>query len=234
MPHYATLPPEIRTRFDVVRRTVRAGTFRWSILSVRDSNRLVDAITPEQFAADERFPYWADLWASSLALARVLREDRALADQTVLELGCGLGLAGIAAAQAGARVLFSDYQEDALTFARANAGANLDRTARERISFRAIDWRTMTDPPGRFDLVIGADITYDRTDFPYLIAAIRSCLKDGARALLAEPGRRVGEDFRDAAAQAGFTLSSRTVSFEYEGRERASVVSELRLEANLP
>lgn len=225
----ATLSRDIRTRFDVVRRTVHAGSFRWSILSVRDSNRLVDAITPEQFAADERFPYWADLWASSLALARVLREGNHLADKMVLELGCGLGLAGIAAAQAGARVLFSDCEQDALEFARANAAGNLDRRARTRISFRALDWRTMTDPPGRFDLVIGADITYDRVDFPYLLSAIGSCLKSGAHALLAEPGRMIGEEFRRAAARAGFTLTCRSIPIEYEGRERSSVVSELRL-----
>ena len=46
-------------------------------------------------------PYWAELWSSSLALARVMAV-RPLRGVPVLELGCGLGLVALAAArQAG-------------------------------------------------------------------------------------------------------------------------------------
>ncbi|HUI09671.1 MAG TPA: methyltransferase type 12, partial [Bacteroidota bacterium] len=62
------LPPKsITARYDVVTEQIRAGSIAWSLLAVRDSNSLVDAITPAQFEEDERLPYWADLWASSIA-----------------------------------------------------------------------------------------------------------------------------------------------------------------------
>src|SRR5262245_36383460 len=78
-------------------------------------------------AADEYKPYWATLWPAARLLAQaVLRErpSRYGAPQTALEIGCGLGLPGMAALAQGFRVIFSDYDATALRFAADNARAN--------------------------------------------------------------------------------------------------------------
>ncbi len=69
-------------------------------------------------------PYWAELWPSAVGLARSLIERQNLSGMRVLEVGCGLGLPGIAAAKAGASVLLTDANPDALAFALLNAQRN--------------------------------------------------------------------------------------------------------------
>src|SRR4051812_45772823 len=80
-------------------------------------------LTDEAFEHEELPPYWAELWSSSLALARVLAV-RPLAGVRALELGCGLGLAAIAAAQSGARVTATDWSAPAIELTARNAEAN--------------------------------------------------------------------------------------------------------------
>ncbi len=83
---------------------------------------------------DERLPYWADVWPSAQALAEFVCAND-LSDLTNLlrngahgvEIGCGLGVAGIAAGLLGTRVTFTDYLPDALSFAALNWIANLHK-----------------------------------------------------------------------------------------------------------
>ena len=69
------------------------------LLRPRDAEALLDE---HAFEHEEYLPYWAELWPSSLALARTI-SGRALRGARTLELGCGLGLPSIAAALAGGR-----------------------------------------------------------------------------------------------------------------------------------
>ena len=100
---------------------------RWSrvdgrdlrLLRPRDAEALLDE---DAFEHEEYLPYWAELWPSSLALARAIG-GRALRGARTLELGCGLGLPSIAAALAGGRVLATDWSTEAI----ADDGANAER-----------------------------------------------------------------------------------------------------------
>src|SRR3954451_10117679 len=77
---------------------------------------------------EEYLPYWAELWPSSLALARAIG-GRALRGARTLELGCGLGLPSIAGALAGGRVLATEWATGAIAVTATNAernGATLD------------------------------------------------------------------------------------------------------------
>ena len=219
-------PQSITARYDVVTEQVRAGSYAWSLLAVRDTNLLVDAISPAQFEADEQLPYWADVWASSVAMARALRERPGLCGSAVLELGCGLGLAGIAAAQAGAAVTMTDYEPDAVEFSRYNAAVNLTPEERARVSFRMLDWHD-TEAAGTFDLVIGADIVYDRQNFAALVSCARRNLRPGGSFLVADPGRSIGRDFMRLAAGEGFRLSERSVAVTHRGRDLKVTLADL-------
>jgi predicted nicotinamide N-methyase len=84
-------------------------------------NRLIALGPDHEDVKDERTPYWAELWPSALALAQHILETNAIPVRaSVLEIGCGLGLPGIAAGLTGASVIFTDYLQDALDFAQAN------------------------------------------------------------------------------------------------------------------
>ena len=72
-PPGAALQDQIRrylaTRYDLCEHAVPLGGSEVRVLGVRDTNALVDAITPGVFAVDERLPFWAELWSAALGLA---------------------------------------------------------------------------------------------------------------------------------------------------------------------
>ena len=76
------------------------------------------------FAADEYLPYWADLWPAARMLAKAVLAEPWPPGLTALEVGCGLGLPGVAALASGLRVAFSDYDATAVRFAADNARLN--------------------------------------------------------------------------------------------------------------
>src|SRR5690348_16469382 len=86
-----------------------------------ESDRLLDhPAVHSAFARDEYMPYWADLWPAARMLAKVILHETWTPGQEALEIGCGLGLPGIAALSVGLHVTFSDYDATALRFAGAN------------------------------------------------------------------------------------------------------------------
>ena len=183
---------------------ITIGSTPFTMFHVRDTNLLVDAIDPVAFALDERLPYWAELWPSSVALASWCAGGGVSAGRSVLELGCGLGLAGIAAARAGGEVTLSDYEKDALGFAGWNARVNA-----VPVTLVELDWRT---PVGDrvFDIVLGADIMYDRANVDPLLGTLSRVMAPHGSAVLADPDRSTAHDFLREAISRGFSISSAT------------------------
>ena len=74
----------------------------------------------------DRDPYWTEVWPSSVAMAtELLRRPELVKGKRVADLGCGLGVGGIAAGIAGAsEVVFLDREPLALQLALINASMN--------------------------------------------------------------------------------------------------------------
>jgi len=149
----------------------------------------------ERFAAQDEFlPYWADLWPSARALARVLASRR-LGGMRVLELGCGLGLPSIVAAHGGARATASDWAPEAVEAARANARRN-----GLELEGLVVDWRE-PDPlveRAPWDLVLAADVLYEERNAAPLLALLPRL---GGEVLLADPGRAMADAVLAAAGE---------------------------------
>jgi ETFB lysine methyltransferase len=179
-----------------------------SLLLVRDASKLLEAIDVDTFAEDERLPYWAELWPSAIALARWTLETPGLRGQKVLELGCGVGLGGITAARAGGDVTMTDYEDDALLFARYNVATNVGSPLP---IVRHLDWRS-PDGIGTYDVILGADIVYERRNFTPLLSLFRRVLSPAGCVMMTEPDRSIGRDFFAAASAGGFLLERRTTT----------------------
>jgi predicted nicotinamide N-methyase len=161
-------------------------------------------IDEEEFARDERLPYWADLWPSAVALAEYTSEER-LEGRRVIELGCGVGLPSVVALARGASVTATDHYQAALDFVRYNALVNLDRELRTRI----LDWHTpRTQGLGYFDLVLVADVLYERRNVAALAALILTLLAPGGEVLLADPRRKNTPEFLGKMQERGFGFST--------------------------
>ena len=119
-------------------------------------------LTAEQLRAVLNYPaYWAFCWASGQVMARFLR-DRAgwLRHKRVLDFGSGSGVAAIAAALVGAgEVVACDLDPHALRATATNACLN----------GVSIDVRPdYEDCDGDFDIILVADVLYDRENLPWL------------------------------------------------------------------
>jgi predicted nicotinamide N-methyase len=185
-----TLENRFRTSIDEV--TVGKQTF--NILRPANSD---DLIREEDFVKDERLPYWADIWPSSVILAERLMELKG-DGKTALELGCGVGLSTLAATKAGFDVLSTDYYEDALDVTRANVFRILGKSAKTRL----VDWRHFPDDLGTFDLVFASDVLYEKEYAALLPGLFVRSLAAGGVALVADPGRIAVPVFLEACEAA--------------------------------
>jgi predicted nicotinamide N-methyase len=140
----------------------------------------------------DELPYWADIWHASLGMARQLMRGPCLRGQRVMDLGCGIGLAGLAAGRRGAEVRFVDRDQDALHFACFNA---LESGLRG-YGATQLDWFEAT-VDGEFDLMLLADVAYDERHFEPLLRHLECCLAPGGTALLGDPYRQVADAFVD-------------------------------------
>ncbi len=173
-------------------------------------------------------PYWAELWDSAMGMGQVMvRIDKetgrhrdkerntesaappaslspclpvSLSSASVLDLGCGMGLSGTVAAALGARVLFADIEPPALLFARLNS-----LPWRRRVRARRVNWKK--DRLGeKFDLILGADIVYERGQWEYLEPFWRAHVRPGGVVMLGEPGRQTGDLFTEWVRGRGWGL----------------------------
>jgi predicted nicotinamide N-methyase len=137
-------------------------------------------------------PYWSVLWRSGVALAREV-EGMKMRSLRVVELGCGLAVPSIAAARAGADVLATGSCDEALALLALNARAN-----EVRIESAAVDWREPDELVSRapFDLVLAADVLYERASVPVLLALLPRL---APAAWLADPGRPAADAFLEQA-----------------------------------
>lgn len=185
------------------RLTVSLGGRDWTITRDVDLEALWEAIGADDFGSDERMPYWAELWPSSLLLCAWLLSRRELvAGRRCLDVGCGLGLTAMVGAAVGARVAAMDYEERAVSLARRNAlagGGPLPGCV-------LADWRHPPFATGCFDVIWGSDILYEARFYAPLAPLFRTLLAPGGVIWLSEPERRVSAPVWERLANDGFTV----------------------------
>ena len=161
-------------------------------------------ISEESFEHEEFLPYWAELWASAVALAHDV-SLRALSGRRTLELGCGLGLPSIAAALAGGRVLATDWSPDAVHAAAANAERNGVDVETLECSWAEPEAILERAP---WPLVLASDVLYERRNVELLLDLLPRLVDETGLVLLADPGRVPAERFLAAAPERGWTVRS--------------------------
>jgi predicted nicotinamide N-methyase len=105
--------------------------------------------------------YWSFCWASGQVLAQYILNNPALVkDKVIVDVGSGSGIVAIAAAKAGASLVFAcDVDSHALDAAQANAAAN-------KTNLETINSLEQIDEP--IDLITAADLLYDKDNFQLL------------------------------------------------------------------
>jgi SAM-dependent methyltransferase len=96
-------------------------------------------------------------------------------------------------------VTATDYYEDALLFTARNAHRATGTIPRVRM----VDWRHFPADLGRFDLVLAADVLYERDYGPLVASVLERALAPGGVALMADQGRMAMGSFLEACTGHG-------------------------------
>lgn len=212
-------PVPIPPGYDVITEHVTVAGLDIAVRRPRSAEELIDE---DDYARDERLPYWADLWPSGRVLAEWCAEH-ALADRRVVELGAGLALPSLVALRRGAHVLATDWYPDALAFARVNAHA----AGAGRLETMEVDWGA---PPaalvarGPFDVVMGADILYENRHAAQLAPLIASLVADDGAIVITDPRRPAAGDLIAELRETGWRHTREDVRFRGRPDEQGSVV----------
>jgi predicted nicotinamide N-methyase len=131
--------------------------------------------TCAELADLERPPYWAFCWVGGQALARYLLDHpEEVRGRRVVDFGAGSGIAGIAAARAGARCVTAvDVDPVALRASQLNA----------RLNGVAIGLACAV--PDEWDVLLAADVLYE----PSARSELHARLGPGRRVLVSDPQR---------------------------------------------
>lgn len=187
-------------------------------------NNLVNQPKDSIEIKDERIPYWADLWPSAIALSKYLSTLTNFNNKQVLEIGCGLALPGIVASKIGAKVTFTDYIYEPLTFAKQNAELNNINNA----NYKIIDWRTIndTDLIG-IDILLASDVAYEKRSFDDLLKAIQHVTSKGICFYLSEPNRQLAIPFISKLKDLALIKMEKTYDIHLNGTNNKVNVYEL-------
>ncbi len=199
----ARLFARIQANYSTISQRVDLGNLSIELLQVDGPDEELIRLGEEaESTGSEEYkwqPYWVQAWDSAIAVGQMLARQN-LNHQSVLDLGCGLGLTGAVAAARGARVVLCDVAQPALLFARVNTWP-----WRDRVHVQRVDWRVDQLTGQQFRWIVGADILYDRQDWEYLEPFWRYHLVPGGTVLLGEPARTSAREFPEWLTERGWT-----------------------------
>lgn len=157
------------------------------------------------------WPLFGLLWPSSLQLAAWMAERPLVTNERILEVGCGLALASLVSHRRGVDVTASDCHPLASSFLIENTGLN----DLPPLTYRHGNWGDAAGTPvhdrhpivqGRFDLIIGSDVLYERDESGKLSGFIARHASPNAEVLIVDPNRGNRSAFNKNMASEGFAL----------------------------
>lgn len=182
----------------------------------RESDRLLNHPAVHTASrVDDYMPYWADLWPAARMLAKVILRESWTAGQQALEIGCGLGLAGIVGLSVGLRVTFSDYDACALHFAADNARLN----GFNDFQTLQIDWRS---PPAglQVPIIFAADLVYEVRNILPIVQFIKAVLAPDGICYLTDQDRLPAPVLRETLQNEGLPYTTQFVRAGEPGGRR--------------
>ena len=154
------------------------------------------------------------IWVASLVLSRWVASLSSLGllkDKSVLEVGAGCGVPGVAAAVYGSAssVTITDLNPEAVSNAFYNLEVNGPSIGPSTsISAKVMDWADRsTWPSSPVDVLLGADLVYSCDIVPLLLGVANGCVKGGGTFYYVAPdyGRDGLEAFIRALKEGGWT-----------------------------
>lgn len=200
MPGYATAQHEVAVR----------GVADLRIRALLDRQQHADplGLAAKAGISSAQWPLFGLLWPAGQQLAGVMAARPLGLDENILEIGCGLALASLVAHRRGALVTASDVHPLAGPFLLENLRLN----ALAPMRYCHGDWADgggAAQAPrvgGRFELIIGSDVLYERDDGGQLPRFIQRHAAAVGEVLIVDPGRGNRSAFTRRMGLMGYAL----------------------------
>jgi predicted nicotinamide N-methyase len=191
-----------------------AGAASLTIRSLLDQSQFSDPLgTAARLGISSAlWPLFGMLWPSGAQLAAWMARLPLQPGVRMLEVGCGLALASLVGHRRGADITASDQHPLAGKFLAQNL--RLNRLA--PMKYRHGDWAATAAPGlqdgarwtnavrGRFDIIVGSDLLYDRDASTALASFIERHAAPQASVWIVDPDRANRPAFSRLMAAAGF------------------------------
>ena len=155
---------------------------------------------------EELCPYFGCVWPAARGLTEyLLRQDLEKSGaHRILEVGCGLAIPSIALARVlrFSKVFATDFHPEVPVFLEKNLARN--SVPREKFTYQRLDWKNPANDLGRFGVVIGSDILYEKNHPSEVADALVRLAKAGGRIIIADPGRPYLQTFVDEMKARGY------------------------------
>jgi 2-polyprenyl-3-methyl-5-hydroxy-6-metoxy-1,4-benzoquinol methylase len=148
------------------------------------------------------WPLFGQVWPSAQKLADLM-QGWELGTHRILEIGCGLALASLVIHRRGGDVTASDCHPLTESFLQNN----LQRNKLPAMKYATGNWARANPALGRFDLIIGSDVLYERDHPGQLSAFIESHAAACAEVLIVDPNRGNRRAFTVNMDKLGFALT---------------------------
>jgi predicted nicotinamide N-methyase len=166
------------------------------------------------------WPLFGLAWPSGMQLAARMAVRPVRAHERILEIGCGLALASLVGHRRGADVTASDCHPLAASFLDENVRLN----ALLPMKYRHGQWGAAPVPRtrhgaaapravrGRYDLVMGSDVLYERDDGGALSAFIARHAMPAGEVWIVDPDRGNRPAFHRHMAAQGFSMHEEKIA----------------------
>lgn len=191
--------------YATVTHTLRLGSEDFRIRSLSDRQQFSDPDNQSERLgiSSAQWSLFGQIWPAGRLLANAM-SDHVIGNLRILELGCGIGLASLLLQRRGANITASDVHPLAEVFLAYNAALN-DLPA---VRYRTLRWDEPDTALGRFDLIIGSDILYERDQAAVLAAVVARHAQPWAEILITDPGRGNSALFTRLLEAQGFSVST--------------------------
>ncbi len=166
--------------------TIEFGDTDIHVRTLKDNQQYSDpeGIASELGISSANWPLFGIIWASGEILAHLMYSYD-IQGKKILEVGCGIGLASLVLNSRLADITATDYHPEVHGFLDENTRLNDDKD----IPFVRANWTDENLDLGKFDVIIGSDLLYERGHAEQLSTFIHHHAKQHCSIILIDPGR---------------------------------------------
>lgn len=213
-----------KKKFKIKFEAIRAGDATLDIMQISDMQAYIDKLVAKAGKNKIELPLWSKIWPSCVFLG-VLLPSLVKQGAKILEIGSGVGVAGLILANQGYEITLTDYDPDALLFCQTNV---LKNGLEDLVHVQKADF-TKDVLDGPFDYIVGCEVLANPQVHEPMLSFLDKHLGRNPESqiiLAMDASRTTGRQFFTMASEK-FNIAMKRFKFYEDGHDRTTAVFRL-------